>query len=80
VEKNADHGFLGCRIPSLRLYVEKNKIKKEDINENFVLERAKKDWEVRFFMQNGFKIIAACQDYFPPDEESLGWGIIIESP
>ena len=79
-EKKLSRGFLGCRILSLRTYVKKNNIKPEEVNEKLVMERAKKDLEVRFFKQNGFKIVAVRRNYFPPDEESLGWGAIVESP
>lgn len=79
-KRNIRQGFLGSRIPSLRAYILKHKIKEEDVNEDFVLKRAKKDWEVRFFMQKGFKIVAVRKDYFPLDEESLGWGVIVKSP
>lgn len=69
-------GMTGARIPSLC-----KKIKKEDLskmsNED-ILSLAKKDPTVNFFLQHGYKIIGIKKDYFSVDEESFGYGAMLE--
>jgi len=75
-ERKITRGFLGCRIPSLRSYVHEKNI--EVIGEKLVESIAIMDPEVRFFLQNGFRIVKVCENYFSQDEDSLGWGVILE--
>ena len=66
--------LIGSRIPTLhKRYKEKN-----DFNEKNVIMYAKKDLTVRFFINLGFYIIGAMKDYMPDDDESFGWGVMIE--
>ena len=75
IKKNIFAGGLGCRIPSLAEYVAKNSI--NNITKELVEKVAKTDVHVYFWKKNGFKIVAARKDFFPPDIESLGWGLIL---
>ena len=69
-----EFAILGARIPTLRGFVEKNRITKVD--EDLVLEVAKRDPTVRFLLKSG-NLIRVKEEYFSPDTESLGWGVII---
>lgn len=69
-------GMLGSRIPSLQKYVEKNNI--EIVDKELVEKVARKDPTVNFFMKGKMRWVGARKNYFPPDEESLGWGLILE--
>lgn len=69
-------GMMGCRIPTLRRYADKYGI--TNIDDDLVLQHAKRDPEVKFFLRHGFMIKAAKQNYFEPDYESIGWGVILE--
>jgi len=75
-QRGITKGFLGCRIPTLQKTINERNIK--DINKELVLLIAKRDPEVRFFVQNGFSIIGARNDYFAPDKDSDSWGIILK--
>ena len=69
-------GMLGSRIPSLASYVKNNNIK--IVNEELVSTVARLDPTVNFFMQGRMRWVGPKKDYYPPDEESLGWGLILE--
>jgi len=69
-------GYMGARIPSLKNFIQKNNVQK--INQTLVGEVAKTDPLVNFFLQNGFKYHGVKKNYFPEDENSLGWGVILE--
>ena len=75
-DRNLKKGFLGSRIPSLRSYIKKNHV--NILDESLVMLVAARDVEVRFFCRTGFKLIGVKKDYFPLDEDSLGWGAILE--
>lgn len=69
-------GIIGSRIPILSKYAEKHRL--TDLNQSQVEAIALKDPTVRFFVHNGFTILKARENYFSVDQESLGWGIIME--
>ncbi len=72
-------GLLGVRIPSLKRYIKKKGIVESQLTPEIILSVSRKDPEVRFFCSyDNLKVIAAKQDYFPIDKDSLGWGIILE--
>ncbi len=67
---------VGVRIPSLRDHVEKNNIKK--VTHEMARSLANRDPGVKFFLRQGFKVIATKEDYMPHDNDSLDWGVILE--
>jgi len=69
-------GGLGCRIPSLAAYVEKNEI--PVVTKELVEELTRIDEHVDFWVKNDFSVVAAKEAYFPEDLGSLGWGIILK--
>lgn len=72
-------GLLGVRIPMLKRYIKKKGIIEGNLTPEIVLSISGKDPEVRFFCSyDNLKAIAARQNYYPVDQESLGWGIILE--
>ncbi len=73
---NKSGGMLGSRIPTLSSYVKNNNIKVVD--EELVSRVARLDPTVNFFMQGRMRWVGPKKDYYPPDEESLGWGLILE--
>lgn len=74
-ELSLQGGGLGCRIPSMARYVEENKIR--EVTSELVGKVALDDTQVSFWISCGFDIVAPKEAYFPEDEESLGWGIIL---
>jgi len=69
-------GMTGARIPSLC-----KKIRKKDLakaSDEDILRLAKKDPTVNFFLQHGYRIIGIKKDYFSVDEESFGYGAMLE--
>jgi len=68
-------GGLGCRIPSLAKYVKKNNI--SFIDEIVVKKAMQSDLHLDFWKGNGFNPVKIIRDYFPVDEESLGWGVLM---
>ncbi len=73
---NKSGGVMGSRIPSLRDFVVKNKI--TTVSEEIVSMVAEVDPTVNFFIRGGFKWVGPKRDYFSPDSESLGWGLILD--
>lgn len=75
----ARRGMLGGRFPSLAEYVKNNNIDSETLTPEKVLALSREDSQVKFFCAQGLTPIAAKKNYFPPDKDSLGWGIILEA-
>ncbi|MCK4540464.1 hypothetical protein KAU09_04910 [Candidatus Parcubacteria bacterium] len=73
-EKRKIATLIGGRIPTL---YRKGKAK-DDFTEKDVIMYAKRDPTIRFFISLGFVVIGAMKDYMPDDDESLGWGIMVE--
>ena len=72
-------GLLGVRVPTLKRYIRKKGIAESRLTPKMVLSISRKDPEVRFFCSyDNLRAIAAKQDYYLVDKESLGWGIILE--
>jgi hypothetical protein len=76
-KSGAKNGYFGCRIPSLKSFLKKRKI--SEVDNDIVKAAALHDPEVRFFIQNGLRLKYIKEKYFLPDNQSLGWGIILES-
>ncbi len=71
--RQVKRGLVGARIPSLKKRFSFCKPTKEQ-----VIQIAPSDPLVKFFLANGFKLLDVREDYFPPDQDSWGWGAILE--
>jgi hypothetical protein len=67
----------GYRAPFMAQYIKEHP--RQEINPRVVEKIARQDGLVQnLFFALGFDILACVPDYFSRDEESLGWGIIMD--
>lgn len=76
-EHGISKGMLGCRIPSLSQKVHASM--SELLTPEQVKDLALADLSVKFFMGYDFSLVAVRENYYPDDEESYGWGAILEN-